>query len=135
MKKLWKLPCQNNDFSKQLREYIYIYIYTTLTIHIIIELFELEVIFKDHLVQLLCNEQGHLQLLVFICTLAESALDAVDEDIGRRYLEKIFEKSQWSGEVPGDWTKGNISPFLIFTYSGRNIFLCLLNHPHFMWKE
>ena len=30
--------------------------------HRIIELFELEVTFKGHLIQLLCNEQGHLQL-------------------------------------------------------------------------
>jgi len=26
-------------------------------------------------------------------------------------LSIIFEKSQQSGEVPGDWKKGNLSPF------------------------
>jgi len=31
-------------------------------VHRIIELFELERILKDHLVQLLCHEQGHLQI-------------------------------------------------------------------------
>ncbi|KFQ88815.1 hypothetical protein N337_08032, partial [Phoenicopterus ruber ruber] len=33
-------------------------------------------------------------------------------DVVARPLSRISEKSQWSGEVPGDWKKGNVAPVL-----------------------